>query len=77
MARHRRSRTHRYRSKRVRFGSLGTQMSRKVMPRVKSGLESVGSQVISKGSNTIPYLQRLTRKLMGVFSTKKRGRSRR
>jgi len=45
--------------------------SRKYMPKVKSGLEDVGSKVVSTGSKTIPFLQNMTRKIFGLFSSKK------
>ena len=45
--------------------------SKKYMPKVKSGLENVGSKVISTGSKTIPFLQNMTRKFFGLFSSKK------
>jgi hypothetical protein len=41
------------------------------MPRVKNGLENVGSRVISKGEKTVPYLQRMTRKLFSSFDKKR------
>jgi len=49
--------------------SIVKSTSRKYMPKVKSGLENVGSTVIEK---TVPYLQRLTRKFFGLFSGKTR-----
>lgn len=45
--------------------------SRKYMPKVKSGLENVGSKVVNTSSKTIPFLQNLTRKFFGLFSGKK------
>jgi hypothetical protein len=45
--------------------------SKKYMPKVKSGLENVGSKVISTGSKSIPFLQNMTRKFFGLFSSKK------
>ena len=44
--------------------------SKKYMPKVKSGLENVGSKVIPKGQKTIPYLQRMTRKLFSMVGLK-------
>ena len=49
--------------------SIVKSTSRKYMPKVKSGLENVGSTVIEK---TVPYLQRLTRQFFGLFSGKTR-----
>jgi hypothetical protein len=45
--------------------------SKRYMPKVKSGLENVGSKVITKGQKTVPYLQRMTRKLFGSFGKKR------
>ena len=42
------------------------------MPKVKSGLESVGSKVVKTGQQSIPFLQQMTRKLFGMFSLKTR-----
>ncbi len=53
--------------------SIVKSTSSKYMPKVKSGLEGVGSNVIKTSKNSVPFLQNLTRKLFGVFSqTKKR-----
>jgi hypothetical protein len=78
MARHR-HRKHNYSKKRTNKNfinktvgqgvSIVKSTSRKYMPKVKSGLENVGSTVIEK---TVPYLQRLTRKFFGLFSGKTR-----
>lgn len=46
--------------------------SRKYMPKVKSGLENVGSKVVTTGEKSIPFLQRLTRKMFSSFSSKTR-----
>lgn len=45
--------------------------SKKVMPKVKTGLEDVGSKVIKSSKKSVPYLQRLTRKIFSKFSFKK------
>jgi hypothetical protein len=45
--------------------SIVKSTSRKYMPKVKSGLENIGSTVVEK---SVPYLQRLTRKFFGLFS---------
>jgi hypothetical protein len=42
------------------------------MPKVKSGLENVGSNVVRTGQKTIPFLQQMTRKFFGMFSLKTR-----
>jgi hypothetical protein len=52
--------------------SVVKSTSRKYMPKVKSGLESVGSKVIERSKETLPYLQRLTRKFFSAFSKKRR-----
>lgn len=44
------------------------ETSKKVMPKVKTGLEDVGSKVIKSSKKSVPYLQRLTRKLFSKFS---------
>ena len=45
--------------------------SKKYMPKVKSGLETVGSKVVKTGRESVPYLQRLTRKVFSKFGVKK------
>lgn len=45
--------------------------SKKYMPKVKNGLENVGSKVIKGSKRSIPYLQKMTRKLLGAFTRKK------
>lgn len=50
---------------------LVKQTSKKVMPKVKNGLENVGSKVIRSSKRSVPYLQRLTRKLFSTFSFRK------
>jgi hypothetical protein len=52
--------------------SIIKSTSRRYMPKVKSGLESVGSKVIKRSKETVPYLQRLTRKFFSAFSKKRR-----
>jgi hypothetical protein len=44
--------------------------NKKYMPKVKNGIENVGSNVIKTGSQSIPFLQRMTRKFFGMFSRK-------
>ena len=46
--------------------------SRKYMPKVKSGLENVGSKVITSSQQSVPFLQKMTRKLFGMFGSKSR-----
>ena len=45
--------------------------SKKYMPKVKSSLENVGSKMIKSGQESVPYLQRLTRKVFSKFGVKK------
>jgi hypothetical protein len=42
------------------------------MPKVKSGLENVGSKVVKTGTQSVPFLQNMTRKFFGLFSGKTR-----
>lgn len=44
--------------------------SKKYMPKIKSGLENVGSNVIKTGQKSIPFLQQMTRKFFNIFSGK-------
>lgn len=71
-------RTHRKRSTRNMASSVVKKSvgmvkstSKRYMPKVKSGLENVGSKVITKGQKTVPYLQRMTRKLFGSLGKKR------
>ena len=50
--------------------SVVKSTSKKYMPKVKSGLENVGSSVVKSGQQSVPFLQRMTRKLFGMFSGK-------
>lgn len=52
--------------------SVVKSTSRKYMPKVKSGLEDVGSKVVKTGEQSVPYLQSLTRKFFSKFSGKTR-----
>jgi len=78
---HRRS--HRRSSKNIFNKTVGTSVSmvkstsKKYAPKLKSGLENVGSKVIRSGQQTVPFLQRLTRKAfsaVGIKSGTKRHR---
>lgn len=51
--------------------------SNKYMPKIKSGLENVGSKVVKTGERSIPFLQRMTRKLFGMFTGKSTRKNRR
>ncbi len=51
--------------------------SKKYMPKVKTGLEDVGSKVTSTAKKSVPMLQQASRKFFGLFGigkgkTKKR-----
>ena len=48
--------------------------SKKYMPKVKSGLENVGSKVITTTKKSVPFLQGVTRKIFGMFGLKTRRR---
>ena len=48
--------------------------SNKYMPKVKTGLENVGSKVITSSKKTIPFLQTLTRKLFSKIGSKTKRR---
>jgi hypothetical protein len=48
--------------------------SKKYMPKVKSGLENVGSKVTKTATKTIPVLQKTTRNLFSMLGLKKRSR---
>ena len=50
--------------------SVAKSTNKKYMPKVKNGLENVGSKVIKTGSASVPFLQRMTRKVFGMFSNK-------
>lgn len=46
--------------------------SKKYMPKVKTGLESVGSKVTKTATKSIPVLQKTTRKLFSMLGIKKK-----
>jgi hypothetical protein len=48
--------------------------SRKYMPKVKTGLENVGDKVITTGQQSVPFLQRMTRKVFSMFGLKSKGK---
>ena len=50
--------------------SFAKNTSNKVLPNVQSGIKNVGSQVVKTGEQSIPFLQRATRKFLGMFSNK-------
>ena len=71
-----RNRSHRNRKRRHPNNFINSTVSvakstnKKYMPKVKNGLENVGSKVIKTGSASVPFLQRMTRKVFGMFSKK-------
>lgn len=72
---HRRHRKHfskRRNSKNIINKSLSfvKTTSKKIVPKVTSGLKNVGTKVVKVGENSIPFLQRTTRKFLGMFSNK-------
>ena len=54
--------------------SIAQTTSKKYMPKVKSGLESVGSKVVKTGEQSVPFLQHMTRKFFNMFSKTKKNR---
>ena len=52
-----------------------TASSRKYMPRVKTGLENVGSNVTKSATKSVPILQKASRDLLGVFGMKKKSKN--
>ena len=46
--------------------------SKKYMPRVKTGLENVGSKVTKTATKSVPVLQKASRDLFGLFGLKKK-----
>jgi hypothetical protein len=51
--------------------SVARSTNKKYMPKVKHGLENVGSKVIKTGTESVPFLQRMTRRAFGMFTRKK------
>jgi len=45
--------------------------SKKYMPRVKTGLENVGSKVTKTATKSVPILQKASRDLFGLLGLKK------
>jgi len=76
MARYRHRKSHRRSSRNIVSKTLGTSVSmvkstsKKYAPKLKTGLENVGSKVIKSGQQTVPYLQSLTRKVFGAVGIK-------
>jgi len=77
MARNRnRSRRHRRSSKNFVNKTLENSVSvvkttsKRYMPKVKTGLENVGSKVVTTTEKSVPFLQQMTRKFFGMFGSK-------
>ena len=50
--------------------SLVKSTSKKIIPKVTSSVKNVGSKVVKTGEQSIPFLQRMTRRFFGMFSNK-------
>ena len=76
MARTRRNRTRKNKNFIKRTFKTGinaaSTTSKKYMPKVKTGLESVGSKVTKTATKSIPVLQKTTRKLFSMLGIKKK-----
>ena len=57
--------------------SIAKSSSKKYMPKVKTGLETIGSKVIKRGEETVPLLQSMTRKFFGLLTKNKTRKHRR
>jgi hypothetical protein len=70
--RNRSSRRRRRSSKNIVENSVSVvkTTSKKYMPKVKTGLESVGSKVVTTTEKSVPFLQQMTRKFFGMFGSK-------
>ena len=53
---------------------IAKSTSKKYMPKVKSSVENVGSKVVHTGEQSIPYLQKMTRKFFNIFPKTKKHR---
>ena len=49
--------------------SFVNDTSKKIMPKVKYGLENIGAKVVNK---TVPVMQGMSRKFFGMFGSKTR-----
>ena len=50
--------------------SLVKSTSKKILPKVKYNIENVGSKVVKTGEQSIPFLQRMTRRFFEILSNK-------
>ena len=46
--------------------------SKRYMPKVKTGLENVGSKVTKTATKSVPILQKASRDLLSIFGMKKK-----
>ncbi len=79
MARYRHSRRHsrrRHSKQNIMNESVSVvkTTSRRYMPKVKHGLENVGASVTQTATKTVPFFQRMTRKIFEMFTTNKKTR---
>jgi hypothetical protein len=56
--------------------SVAKSTSKKYMPKVKTGLENIGNKVIKTGTESIPFLQGMTRNFFGLFTRNKTKKNR-
>lgn len=58
--------------------SVAKETSKKYMPKVKTGIETIGSNVTETAKESVPYLQKLTRRVLDMIGirTRKSGRNR-
>ena len=54
--------------------NIAKHTSKKYMPTVKRNIENVGSKVIQTSSESVPFLQRMTRKFFNLFGARTRKR---
>ena len=52
--------------------NVATTTSKKYMPKVKTGIENVGSKVTKTATKSIPVLQKTTRNLFSMLGIKKK-----
>jgi hypothetical protein len=69
---HKRSRRHSRKNILGQSVSVIKGTSKKYMPKVKHGLENIGEKVITTSEQSVPFLQRMTRKLFSMIGIKSR-----
>jgi hypothetical protein len=55
--------------------SVAKQTSKKYMPKVKSSIETIGSNVTESAKESVPYLQKLTRRIFDMIGVRTRKNS--